>query len=59
MLCEFGEILLIVAASCEQTITNRVTGEIITLIDNQGDRSNRTRLGKAYQYLEEYSGFQG
>ena len=47
MLCEFGEILLNVAASCEQTITNRVTGEIITLIDNQGDRSNRTRLRKS------------
>jgi hypothetical protein len=39
MLCEFGEILLNVAASCEQTITSRITGEITTLIDNQGDRS--------------------
>ena len=39
MLCGYGEILLNVAVSGEQTITNRFTGEIITLIDNQGDRS--------------------
>ena len=36
MLCEFGEILLIVAASCEQTIPNRVTigGELLRAPDD-------------------------
>ena len=46
MLCEFGEILLNVAASCEQTITNRVTGEIISLIENQGDQNKPDLVAK-------------
>ena len=39
MLCVLGEYPLNVAVSCEQTINNRVTGGIVPLIANQGDRS--------------------
>ena len=64
MLCVFGEILLNVAASCEQTITNRVTGEIITLIENQGDRRKPDPVEKERKtvfggiYSEELSEFE-